>query len=259
MGRLIGYVANRSDRLEGVLEDERAALGETPDGTAEAWGLGFYQGGEILHRKRPSRGGAPVTWKEIAGGVRTDCAVIHLRQATVGDYRAENTHPFRMRQWLFAHHGTVHGFDAVQPALLAPMPDFLKRNIRGTTDSEHVFAAFLSFLHDEGQLDAPEADPKVVLASIRSTIALIDRLSAEVGAPEAELDAMISNGRSLFVVRRGKPVHYSLREHGGERGGTFRYVLAVASDGAAAPGYKTMADASALVIGRDLSIAEHSL
>jgi predicted glutamine amidotransferase len=259
MGRLIGYVANRSDRLEGVLEDERPALGDAPDGDAEAWGLGFYQGGEILHRKRPSRGGTPVTWTEIAGGVRTDCAVIHLRQATVGDYRAENTHPFRMRQWLFAHHGTVHGFDALREPLLAPMPDFLKRGIRGTTDSEHVFAAFLSFLHDEGQLDAPEAEAKVVLASVRATVTLIDRLSSEVGAPEAELDLMISNGRSLFVVRRGKPIHHTRREHAGERGGTFRYVLAVASDGEPAPGYKTMAPGSALVIGRDLSVTEHPL
>lgn len=260
MGRLIGYVANRSDRLEDVLVEERAAVGETPNGDAKAWGLGFYQGGEILHRKRPTRNeSSPLTWSEIAGGVRTDCAVIHLRQATVGDYRAENTHPFRMRQWLFAHRGTVHGFDALREALLSPMPDFLRRGIRGTTDSEHVFAAFLSFLHDEGQLDATDPEPAAVLAATRSTLALIDRLTSEVGAPASELDLMISNGRALFVVRRGRPIHYVRREVGGERTGTFRYVLAVANDAVPAPGYKTLPDGSALVIGRDLAVGEHAL
>lgn len=258
MGRLIGYVANRSDRLEQTLLDERAAIGDSPDPGAEAWGLGFYQGGEILHRKRP-KSGRGVTWSEIAGGVRTDCAVIHLRSATVGDYRAENTHPFRMRQWLFAHHGTVQGFDAIREALLEPMPDFLRRSIRGTTDSEHVFAALLSFLHDESHLDAPEADPKMVLTAVRSTLSLIDRLTSEIGAPDAELDLMISNGRSLFVVRRGKPIHYKAGSETGEKSGSFRYVLAVASDGPAVPGYRTMPEGSALVVGRDLSVTEHSL
>lgn len=259
MGRLIGYVANRSDRLEDVLVEERAAVGDAPDPTARAWGLGFYQGGEILHRKRPSLGDSPVTWTEIAGGVKTDCAVIHLREATVGDYRSENTHPFRMRQWLFAHRGTVHGFDALKPALLAPMPDFLKRGIRGTTDSEHVFAAFLSFLFDAGQLDASDADPSVVLSATRATLSLVDRLTAEVGAPEAELDVMISNGRTLFVVRRGEPVHYVRRELGGERAGSFRYVLCVASTSGPAPGYRSLPNGSALVIARDLGVSEHAL
>ena len=34
----------------------------------------------------------------------------HVRAATVGNLRTENTHPFRYRQWLFAHTGTVDGY-----------------------------------------------------------------------------------------------------------------------------------------------------
>ena len=70
---------------------------------------------------------------------------------------------------------------------------------------------------------------------------------------------MISNGRSLFVVRRGMPLHYKRAEQTGEKGGVFRYVLSVASERPPAPGYTTMKDASALVITRDLSVTEHSL
>ncbi|MBX7195707.1 MAG: class II glutamine amidotransferase [Sandaracinaceae bacterium] len=262
MARLVAYVANRTDRLLDALREERAAVGEVPSESADAWGIGFYQSGEVLHKKRPHRGGDAVSWQDIVGNVKTDCAVIHLRKASVGDYRSENTHPFRMRQWLFAHHGTVHGFDAIRDALVETLPDFLRRNVRGTTDSELVFHTFLSFLHDRGVLDAPDADPKLFMSAIRSTLALVDRLVSEIGAPEAELDMVISNGRSTTVVSRGAPMFFVERdlatEARGPAGPGFRYVLAYAGD-AAPPDYARIARGSALWIERDLSTRTFSL
>jgi glutamine amidotransferase len=256
MARLIAYVANRTDRLLDALLEERAAIGERPCSSADAWGIGFFQGGEVLHKKRPHRGGDLVTWQDIAGNVKSDCAVIHLRCATVGDYLAENTHPFRMRQWLFAHHGTVHGFEAIREPLADTLPDFLRRNVRGTTDSEVVFHTFLSFLHDRGVLDVPDLEPKHLLSAIRSTIALVDRLCSEVGAPEAALDLVLSNGRVTAVVSRGAPVAFVERdvpaEPRGAAGPGFRYVLAVANEGAP-PDYRAVPRGSVLLIGRDLS------
>lgn len=257
MARLVAYVANRTDRLLDALREERAAVGEVPSESADAWGIGFYQSGEVLHKKRPHRGGDPVTWPDVAGNVRSDCAVIHLRSATVGDYRAENTHPFRMRQWLFAHHGTVHGFDAVRERLAETLPDFLRRNVRGTTDSELVFHTFLSFLHDGGVLDAPDVEPRAVVSAIRSTIALVDRLVAEVGAPEAELDLVVSNGRLTAVVARGAPMSFVERslatEARGPSGAGFRYVMAVAN-GSPPPDYRPVPRGQVLLVDRDLGV-----
>jgi predicted glutamine amidotransferase len=260
MGRLIGLMANRTDRVLDALVEERGAVGETPGNEAQAWGVGFYQGGEILHRKRP-QGGDGAQWSDIVGGIRSDVVLVHLRRATVGDYRAENTHPFRMRQWLFAHRGTVHGFDAIRDALLEPMPDFLRRNLRGTTDSEHVFHAFLSFLHDRDGLDAPDVDDAVVLAALSSTISLIDRLTAEIGAPPAGLGMLLTNGRTMFAVRRGEPVHFVERAlpSEGRGSGPFRYVLTVGTDTVPPPDYRALADGQALVIQRDLATSIDAL
>ncbi|GAB4201542.1 MAG: class II glutamine amidotransferase [Sandaracinaceae bacterium] len=256
MARLVAYVANRTDRLLDALRDERGAIGDRPSATADAWGIGFFQGGEVLHKKRPHRGGDLVSWEDIAGNVKSDCAVIHLRHATVGDYRAENTHPFRMRQWLFAHHGTVHGFDAIREQLASTLPDFLRRNVRGTTDSELVFHTFLSFLHDRGVLDAPDVDARVLLGALRSTVALVDRLVSEVGAPEADLDLVVSNGRITAIVSRGAPVAFVERDVSsdprGPSGPGFRYVLAMANDGAP-PDYRPVPRGSVLLVERDLS------
>ena len=267
MGRLIGYMANRSDRLPEALVEEKLAVGESPTEAADAWGIGFYQGGEVLHKKRPHRGGDRVEWTDIAGNVSTDAAIIHLRSATVGDYRAENTHPFRMRQWLFAHVGTVSGFDGIRAALLDPMPDFLRRNVRGTTDSEAVFHSLLSFLDDAGKLDDQDADPKTLLAAARSTISLVERLGQEIGAPASTLSFVLTNGRQMLAVRRGLPMSYVEREivtDGRAKGrgpvSALRYVMVVGGDTAvSAPEHRALDEGQALVIDRQLKTSLHKV
>lgn len=267
MGRLIGYMANRADRLPEALVEEKLAVGEVPTEAADAWGIGFYQGGEVLHKKRPHRGGDRVRWADIAGNVRTDAAIIHLRSATVGDYRAENTHPFRMRQWLFAHVGTIAGFDAIRSALLDPMPDFLRRNVRGTTDSEVFFHSFLSFVDDAGKLDDVDADPKLLLSAARSTLSLVDRLGQEVGAPESTLSFLLTNGRQMLAVRRGLPMSYVEREIAGDArsqgrgpGSALRYVMVVGGEEpVVAPQHLPIEQGQALVIDRELRTVLHKL
>ena len=85
--------------------------------------------------------------------MRADLVVGHVRHATIGALRTENTHPFRYRQWLFAQTGTVSEFDQVRERLIASVPEFLRSGIRGETDAEVVFHVFLSFLHDAGRLN----------------------------------------------------------------------------------------------------------
>ncbi|MCA9605589.1 MAG: class II glutamine amidotransferase [Myxococcales bacterium] len=259
MGRLIGYMANRRDRLGDVLDEEHEAIAPPPGFKPDAWGIGFYQGGEVLHKKRPKLTDGPIDWENVARGVQSDAVLIHFRQATVGDFRADNTHPFRMRSWLFAHNGTIHGFDAIRPRLLESLPDFLQRAIRGATDSEHAFAVLLSFLHDAGQLDRPDADPKVVLGAIRSTVALLDRFCAEVGAPEPSLNLMLTNGRELYALRRGGHMYYAQRSSTPPGGGALRYVL-LCSDGETVPtGFTELEASSILVVDRNLDVTIQAL
>lgn len=265
MGRIIGYMANRKDRLGDVLDEEREAIALPPDFHPDAWGIGFYQAGEVLHKKRPKLDDGPIDWEKVARGVHSDAVLIHFRNATVGDFRAENTHPFRTREWLFAHNGTIQGFDAIKERLLESLPDFLRRNIRGSTDSEHAFAVLLSFLHDAGQLDRPEPDDNAVRSAIGTTAALIARYCAEVGAPEPTLNLMLTNGRNLYALRRGGPIYYAVRnclpgEGPPQRGaGAFRYVI-LCSDGEEVPrGYEEMESNATLTVDRNLDVTIRAL
>jgi predicted glutamine amidotransferase len=268
MGRLLGYMANRADRLRDALNQERDVIALSTSAQPSGWGIGFYQGGEVLHKKRPLTDPGALDWEQVAQDVRTDCAVFHLRQATVGDFRAENTHPFRMRSWLFAHNGTIERFDAIREPMASQIPDYLQRNVRGGTDSEHFFHVILSFLHDSGQLEQVDGDERAVVSAIRSAVALVDRLSAEVGAKQATLNMVLTNGRRLYALRRGSPMMYVERRGllgaaeaaAGESDATaLRYVLVVSDGPAVPPDYAPVDDAQVLVVDRDLAVRAHAL
>jgi glutamine amidotransferase len=202
MARLFGLLGNRSDLTGRVLAFEREALRVRTAGTSVGWGLGFYQGGEVLIRRRPIDEREEVDVAELGSDVRADVVVGHVRQATIGPLRTENTHPFRYRQWLYAQTGTVTGFEQVRDRLLGSVPEFLRAGIRGDSDAEIVFQLFLSFLHDAGKLDDLIVDTSVVREAIRGSLMLVDSISAEVGSPPAEVNVVVSNGDLVVAAHR---------------------------------------------------------
>lgn len=268
MARLVGYMANRPDRLAAALHQERVVVATTPSEAPTGWGLGFFQNGEVLHKKRPQLTDA-VDWEALTRDVVSDSVLLHLRQPTVGDFRTQNTHPFRMRGWLFAHLGTVGRFEAIEPTLRASLPDLLARVVRGATDSELFFHTILSFLHDAGQLDYADPDLDVVISAIRSSVGLIDRLVAEAGGPPSTLDFVLSNGRTMYAVRRGAPMAFVARrglhdppeDLEAPRSGpsTLRYVMIVGEPAAIAPGWQPMSDGTIVVVDRNLDVRTVSL
>ena len=209
MARLVGFIGNRPDlgarviELEGRALDVRRRAGVTP-----GWGVGFYQGGEILLKRRPLDDRAEIKMTDITHDIRADVALAQIRLATVGPLRTENTHPFRYRTWLFANTGTVEAFATLRGRLAESLPQFLQRDVRGETDSELVFHLFLSFLHDAGQLDRPHVEAPVAAAALRGAIALVDRLCAEEGAAATALNVLMSSPEYVLALNGGPPMAY---------------------------------------------------
>lgn len=200
MARLFGFIANRPDLGAKVLSAEAALLQERAQESPLGWGVGFYQGGEVLLRRRPIDDRAVLPLGAALSDIRTDVMIGHVRHATVGAMRTENTHPFRHRQWLFAHTGTVAAFPALRERLIESIPQFLRRNVRGDTDSELLFHLFLSFLHDAGKLEHAVVDPADVRVALRSCLSLVDRLSAEEGAEPAGCNLLITDGEHIVAL-----------------------------------------------------------
>jgi glutamine amidotransferase len=129
---------------------------------------------------------------------------VHLRRATVGAYREENTHPFRHHNWLFAHDGTIAGFGDLRPALVNGLPSFLRRAIAGDTDTEHAFAVFLSELTDAELLKALHPSATQVAAAMSRTIVRLESLAREVGSDgHSTLNLVATNGQALVASRIG--------------------------------------------------------
>lgn len=209
MARLVGFIGNRPDLGARVIELEGRALDvRRKPGVTPGWGVGFYQGGEILLKRRPLDDRAEIKITDLTRDIRADVLLAQVRLATVGPLRTENTHPFRYRSWLFANTGTVEAFATLRGRLAESLPQFLLRDVRGETDSELVFHLFLSFLHDAGQLDRPQVDALTAAAALRSTIALVDRLCAEEGAPATSLNVLLSSPEYVLALNRGPAMAY---------------------------------------------------
>jgi glutamine amidotransferase len=209
MARMFGFIGNRADLGALVLASSAEVLRvrRAPDQPL-GWGIGFYQAGEVLLRRRPLDDREEIDLAEAAGDVRADVLLGHVRLASVGALRTENTHPFRYRSWLWAQTGTIAGFAQLRERLLEAQPEFLRRNVRGETDSELFFYLFLSFLHDAGHLESAHASVEAISAALRASVALVDRLSAEEGHAPNSGDILVSNGERMVAVHRNGSMAY---------------------------------------------------
>src|SRR5262249_54812783 len=101
--------------------------------------------------------------------------------------------------------GDPRRFEAARAALQAQLPDFLRRNLRGETDSEQLFHLFLGQLQRVGKLDDALVAPEVAGRALAEAVALCD---AAVGDAAWTADCVASNGRILLGTTRGAPMHY---------------------------------------------------
>jgi predicted glutamine amidotransferase len=214
MGALVAVLQNDPNLLRcQLVRLEGSASLVDGDRLPDAYGFGHYSGGSVLLGKRPTGAPAALSLPELVGKIESEAVLVHARRATVGKAKDENTPPFRFRRWLFAHDGTIEGFDAVRPRLVAALPDFLRRNIMGDTDSEHAFMLFLKLLRDAGELDDLDLHAPAAGRALAATVRQIETWCREAGVQRpSRLTFVATNGRTMAATRRGGPLHYALVE-----------------------------------------------
>jgi glutamine amidotransferase len=141
--------------------------------------------------------------KNLAEKVRAGCVLAHVRgvaYSTAVEISLQNVHPFQFEglQWALAHNGDLAGLAEMKPHL-APhiQADFLTR-IRGTTDSEWIYALFVSQLRDPRDHAAEDE----VFAALEKTIAILRAARQKIGMTfSSSLNLFIANGSQLAAVR----------------------------------------------------------
>jgi glutamine amidotransferase len=170
--------------------------------------VGFFQSDDVLVRKRPLAGQAPVAEK-LAEGVESEAALV-CSGALVPQGRSFTellTLPFRFKRWLFSVAGQPEALSPIRAALLQSLPDYLRRSVKGDSAAEAVFFTFLSRMRDAGRLDDHDVDAVTAARALAAAVGEAERAFEQQGKALPPLALVVTNGRVMAALRRGYPLH----------------------------------------------------
>lgn len=209
MCRLYAFRATEDTKVECTLVHSQNALitqseqDQSGLSHSHGWGIVTYDGQQMEDRQAWAAYHGE-HFKRSAAKIYASVVLAHVRRATVGEPSVANTHPFKHKQWSFAHNGTVPSFKKVRPKLLAAMGTAHQQLIQGETDSEHMFHYALSLI--ERFPDRPLES--IVRQLVSDTLGWLAQVS-EKGKPG--LNVILTDGDIIVGSRLGRTLFYSQR------------------------------------------------
>ncbi|MCX7944273.1 MAG: class II glutamine amidotransferase [Deltaproteobacteria bacterium] len=274
MCRLLGVMCNNPDRLSCFLYTKKDIYKPDPETSFDGYGMGYYNDFRALIFKKPlNKQRLDKSCYDIARDVKSDTFLVHIRIAETGLYKIENTHPFRFRNFVFAHIGSIYNFSKIDTKLYFKLPDFLMRNIQGETDSELFFHLILAELFRAGDLDRQDIKGEALINAIVRSIRIIEDILGIDDYNRSSFTSIMSNGEYMIGIAGKEPLYMGrfdsivdcqlcLKKTRGtdtdilaEQHKNFRAVTLV---GGALEGLldkeEVIPDKSIVIVGRDLSV-----
>jgi glutamine amidotransferase len=223
MCRLVAVVASEVTEFGLVLKDAPRSLARLSRDHPDGWGIASYGGAPRSVTASAESAADHEGWHIDKGTARADqcdifaatatrssgtVLVAHVRKKTVGPTALANTHPFVQDGWVFAHNGTLGDLAYVRSGASAARLG----QVRGDTDSEALFAFFLTRLDAAGVTgeDSPAARERATAILAEASEELRAR---GVGAFNYLLARAFSSGESCFVHRSGRTLFFLERTH----------------------------------------------
>ena len=141
--------------------------------------------------------------KSLAGKVAAGCVLAHVRgvaYSTQVEISLQNVHPFQFPgiPLTLAHNGDLARFAEMKPRLAPRIRPELLRHIRGTTDSEWIYALVLSQLEDPA---IPPTGPALV-AALAAALAVLREERGRLGIDVASsVNLFVTDGRQVAAAR----------------------------------------------------------
>jgi predicted glutamine amidotransferase len=173
-----------------------------PDGV----GLGVFEpDGTALVHKRPIAAYEDAEFAREAREVSSSTFLAHVRYASTGGIRTENTHPFLQDGRLFAHNGVVTGLDRLRDRVGGQLGGPIEELVGGDTDSELVFALITTYARRGGELGRAIADAAGWIAA---------------NLPVYALNLIVTTPTDLWALRYPDthPLYVLARPAGGQHG-----------------------------------------
>jgi glutamine amidotransferase len=168
-----------------------------------AWDPGSHQPEKPFFYGSPSLPVFDRNLKNLAEKVRAACVLAHVRGVAYSaavEISLQNVHPFQFDgvPWALAHNGDLAGMEALKPRLAPHIHPRFLTGIRGTTDSEWIYALFMSQLSDPCAAAAEDE----AFEALGRTLAVLRLARADAGVSvSSSVNLFIANGRQLFALR----------------------------------------------------------
>ncbi|MBU1240150.1 hypothetical protein KKF84_04165 [Myxococcota bacterium] len=196
MERIFAFGSNNGKYTSHALFPYRTLLSHSPDKGPYSWGFGYSKPHEeLILKRRPFHLDGfnmfePIEHNPISCGIGN-------MQTTECSRPLNDIMPFRYHDWFFAMLGSSLREHIIKGWLSGTLPAFLKRNIRGQSEQEHVFHLFLSYLHDSGILNAYSFPEELLATALTRTYDTWQLFLQDAG---------IENPRSAFVLTDGRAI-----------------------------------------------------
>lgn len=167
-----------------------------------AWESNSYDATRPYIYKTPQLPFYDENLRNLSGKIMPHCFLAHLRGVPYHEKEVvatQNVHPFLfpVTNIALAHNGSLHRFDEIRYKLLKYIRDDVKKYIHGTTDSEWIYAIFLS------QLTNPYTNnPDEIINALLATFEIIKDVRHQHSiAINSPINLFITNGEFIAATR----------------------------------------------------------
>lgn len=129
--------------------------------------------------------------------ITSNCFLGHIRAANIGAICEQNTHPFVMDNYAMAHEGQIENFGVIKRSLINTLDEDLFLNIKGNTDSEHLFALIIQFLRQNSG--------NIIEATTKAIQWIIDNQKNQTA--KARLNLIIIHQHEILATRFASTLH----------------------------------------------------
>ncbi len=146
----------------------------------------------------------------MAKVLTSPCVMAHIRAASPGsEVNLANCHPFAYGSYLLMHNGRIGSFRKIRRRLLEGLTDEAFDVVRGSTDTEHLFAVFVDELIRQGcpvdpggAASSHGAGARELAERLASAMRRVLTLArAEGDGTSSFLNVAVSDGRHAAVSR----------------------------------------------------------
>lgn len=144
--------------------------------------------------------------RNLGQHIHSPLILAHVRAASTGAQpldddviiSTENCHPFKYGRWTFVHNGGIPYFKKMKRSIILHIKEEYFQDISGSTDSEYIFALFLSLLPNRDE----DATVPEMIHAVNTTISTILELCVATGIKDpCSLNVCITDGINIIATR----------------------------------------------------------